>query len=431
MRLKNGKHSLNKEVFCKMESVILDKLVVKNNRVDYYFTPSAKIEKYFKNNNMFVEYDLDISDIPVSMLVIPFVANVLPLMWLIDGILWVTDIDRTFYDAIPRIKHAYQELYPHYDLKGTIVPAYTTENTFMPEREAILLFSGGVDSNATFIRIKNKNPVLLNVQGWYETDIDDDKVYDADKRDITNFALANNVESHVVRSNFANVINTRNINKLISKKLKNTYWFGFQHALGFISIASLISYKKLIKRIYVAASYNIGYRTTCASDPTTDIQFKFATAGGVIHDGFDLSRQDRLKIVVDYQKLIGAKHPLRVCSFNYENCCACEKCFRTIAGIVAEGGEISNFSFNINNDLIVHFMNEMEKMIFDITDKTEVYRLATKKRMIENLTNISEPEFVEWFLKYNFKRYRNKAIFTYRIRNFISIIKRKISNLYH
>lgn len=415
-----------------MESIMLDKLMIHQNRVDYYFTPSKGLEKYFKHHILFVEYDVNISDVPESILVIPFVANMMPLLWLTDSILWIKDIDRTFYDAIPRIKYAYQEIYPHFTLKGTIVPAKTTENIYVPEREAIQLFSGGVDAHATFLRIKENNPILVYVLGLYTTDISENKVYDADKRYIREFSENFHLKSTFVRSNFMYYINSEFIDKKYSKKLRNTWWHGFQHSIAFISAAIPLAYIFKVKSIYIASSFYMGYRAPCASDPTTDIQFKYAAEGNTVHDGFELTRQQKVKMIVDYQRLSEMHYPLRVCSFNDQNCGVCVKCFRTIIAIIAEGGDLSNFGFKIEGSLHTYYQQFMKENIrhFPVKAESEKYWERTKRRMIENGSNIKDKEFVKWFLNYDFAGKRKKAIMKYRVKYFFPIVKRKIKNLF-
>lgn len=413
-----------------MESIILDKLIVNKNRVDYYFRVSKGIQKYFEFDRFFVEYEVDISDIPHSILVIPFVGNVLPLTWLTGCDLMVRDIDRTFYDAISMIKNAYQEMYPNFKFRGTVVPAKTTVNTYIPEREAMLLFSGGIDANASFIRIREKQPILVNIQGLYGRDISENAVYDADKRDISAFATKNDVQSEFVRSNFMKFVNIKLIDKIYSKALGDSWWHGLHHSFAFISITIPLAVKYKTKSIYIASSNHIYLRIPCASDPTTDIQFKFAKTGGVVHDGFELTRQNKTKIIVDYQKQHDIDYPIRVCSFNDKNCDICYKCFRTIVAILAEGGKLKRFDFNIEGKLDEYFNKYMSENIRFIPVKTELslYLQDSKERVIENIDYVDK-DFANWLLNYDFIGNHRRAIIKYRITNFFPIIKRKIKNM--
>lgn len=414
-----------------MESIKLNNIVVEGKKVSYLFKSTLGLQRYFKTNRMFIEYDVDVDEIPKSILSIPFISLMLPIIWSTDSILWIEEVDRTFYDSIKDLKNAYQEMYPHFDLKGTVVPAKTVYNSYEVEREAIQLFSGGLDSNTTYVRIRDKKPVLVNIYGWFEENICKNNVFEQDKIDIDRFAIENELIPSFVASNFATFINTNEFDKKYKKKIGRTLWFGFQHAMAFISISIPLAYKYKARNIYIASSNTLGYRTACASDPTTDIQFRYSTVGRTIHDGFELNRQDKIKIVTDYYKNREAYFILRVCSFNEVNCCTCEKCFRTILGLVAEGIELEPFGFKIETNLKSHFENLMKEKIhlLGLEKEKEIYWNDIRNRMIENKDNIIEKKFVEWFLRYDFIEERKKSIIRYRIMNFIPILKRKVLRL--
>lgn len=412
--------------------VKLDIIKIKKNRVDYFFSVSEDLEKFFNNSlHMFIEYDEDIEDIPLSILVIPFVANIIPLMWITNSILWIEEIDRKYYDSLFRVKRAYQDMYFNYNLRGAIVAARTVDNKYEIKRPAAQLFSGGLDAISTCIRIDDKNPLLINIYGWYDKEIKENKVFDSDKKNISEFGKKNNLESKFIKSNFATFINSKNIDKMYKKKLKDSWWHGFQHGMSFIGHAIPIAYKYNVENIYIASSFPLGgIRNTCSSDPTVDIEIKYAS-GGVVHDGCELTRQDKIRLVVEKQKIIKDNYPLRVCSFNDKNCCQCEKCFRTILGLVSEGvsrENLSKFGFYIEEDLYKYFNELMENKIhlLGLDKESRVYWPDIKERMLENKENIDEKKFMEWFLNYDFKGNRKKYVFKYRVNNFIPILKRKI-----
>lgn len=409
--------------------VQLNNIKVSNNRVDYYFSVSQDLKKFFDNSlHMFIEYDEEVKDIPNSILVIPFVANVMPLMWITNSVLWVNEIDREYYDSLSRVKSAYQDMYFNYKFGGLIVAAKTINNVYEIKRPAAQLFSGGLDAITTCIRINDKNPLLINIYGWYKNNIEPNAVFDSDRNNILEFATRNSLEAKFIKSNFATMIIAREVDKVYRKKLKDSWWHGLQHGMCFIGHAIPLAYKYRVENIYIANSFPLGgERHTCSSDPVVDIQVKYGS-GGVIHDGCELTRQDKVKIISDKQKEINNLYPLRVCSFNDKNCCECEKCFRTILGLVAEGADIRNFGFNINEDLKTYFSKLMEEKIhlWGVERESLIHWPDIKARMIENKDNIKEKEFVNWFLTYDFFYERKKAVFKYRVKNFIPILKRKI-----
>lgn len=411
--------------------IILKEIQRDGNLVNFRFTVSPELQRYFTTSEMFVEYDRDLSDVPDSILTIPFVSSLLAFSWILDCNLWVRDIDKTFYDSVARIRQAYQEIYDHVPLKGRFAPAIITRNQIARPQgmtnTAVLLFSGGADCQATFIRNMAKAPMLCNIQGWYRSLNDHDEAAEADKRDISRFAEEYRVPTCFVRSNFATIINSE-FDKEYSKVLGDTMWHGFLHSMAFIGIAIPLAFKSGIDEILIASSLTIGLNFYCASNLTTDSEFCFANEGFTTHDGFELNRQDKMSVIVKHQKSTGKPYFMRVCSFNDHNCCECEKCFRTILGIVAEGGDIHDFGFNIQGSLKDHWIRVLNRRAGLMSFKSEkfIHWPHIKKRMLENYNIIPDKEFVDWFLSFDFDKARKDGLRRYYCQNFFSILKRKL-----
>ena len=283
-----------------MDGIILRELIVNNKHVEYLFETRGIIKEYFTTNKFFIDYEEDMTDVPKSIMTIPFVASLIPLMWLTDTVMWVEELDRTFYDAIFKIQAAYQRLDYHYELKGNLIPAKMVENFYTPVRESLLLFSGGIDANTTYIRIREQNPLLFNIQGWYKSEGDVNPAADADIRDITAFSKREKLDFSYAKSNFAVLINNNVFDKKIKKNFGDSWWHGFQHSMSFISIAIPMAYLLKIEKIYIASSVPMGEYVKCASYVTTDEEFRFASVGYCIHDGSELTRQDKVHVIVGY-----------------------------------------------------------------------------------------------------------------------------------
>lgn len=415
-----------------MDGVVLRQVNVNKNYVEYKFEARGKLKNYFTTDTMFIEYNTDISQIPVSILTIPFVASILPLMWLTDTVLWVEEIDRTFYDATYRIKEAYQNLYNYYPLKGNFISARYVENTYDIKRESLILFSGGMDAHTTYIRHIDTDPILCNIQGWYNSLDDTDKAADADFRDISKFAEIEGRQFEFVKSNFAVIVNAKWFDKHITKKLGDTWWHGFNHSMGFISIAIPLAYKFGVHNVYIASSVPMGEYVHCASYVSTDGEFKFAQYGGCVHDGSELTRQDKAHVIVEHVKKLNRDYPIRVCSFNDKNCCSCDKCMRSVLGITAEGGDVRKFGFDIEGTLKDFYEKEMETnmVLHRVEGEGSLHWPAIRQRMKDNydLLNDEQKEFVDWFMTYDFMGKRKKAIWEYRFKNFFKIIANRIKN---
>ena len=409
-----------------MESILL-KTIAKNNGTIYYeFEVSDRLTPFFNKTSFEIEYDQNMEGVPDDILTIPFVSLMLPISWILDAIIWVKELDQTFYYATFQIKRAYQAFYPKFDFLGTVVPG-TIKNNSIDSGKSVLLFSGGVDSITTYIRVKETMPTLLNVYGWRNSSIMSNSAYKNDCAKISAFAEREHVSAHFCISDFATLFSTA-FSSIVKKRLHNTFWYGFQHSMAFISFA--IPYAVLfgISDIYIASSNTMGYRRACASDPTTDIEFRFAGNGKTIHDGFELTRQDKIHLIVEYQKSIQRPFPLQVCSFKDYNCCKCEKCFRTILGLAAENATISDFGFFINEELLPYFKRLISEnaQFLGLEFEHDVYWSSIRARMMENYDSLKEKAFVDWFLNTDFISLRKKAIRNYRTKNFFPLLKKRL-----
>lgn len=411
-----------------MNGITLDNIVVDKNRVDYFFSIQGDLQKYFnKNNHMFLEYNHDLSEIPNSILAIPFVSNVIPLIWITNSSLKVKDLDKSFFDCLTNVKAAYQMMFPNVPFHGSLIVSSINENKYIPTHEAASFFSGGLDAVTTFTRIKHKKPLLITEYGWHDDEIQMSEVWDSDKENVVSFAEKHGLENILIQSNYGTFIIASNIDYDFRKRLGDSWWHGLHHGLAIISAAIPIAYKLKIDCLYIASSNTPLFKTSCASDPTVDNEIRYAS-GKVFHDGFELTRQDKVRVVVDHYLVTKEPLSIRVCFKNKENCCNCEKCLRTILGIVAEGENPENFGFNIPYPFSTHLKLFLEREVKFLTDTfIAIYWKKTQERMIANKDKVIFKELLDWYLDYDFEAERKKALLKYRLTKFFPIIKRKIA----
>ena len=96
-------------------------ITIESNKLKVDFVVSDNLKKFFNDNTFWVYYSEDISDTPKSIAVIPFVCNVLPIIWLTDSNLIIDDVDANFYYNIPYIKNGYINMYPMFNFGGQII----------------------------------------------------------------------------------------------------------------------------------------------------------------------------------------------------------------------------------------------------------------------------------------------------------------------
>lgn len=102
-----------------------------------------------------------------------------------------------------------------------------------------------------------------------------------------------------------------------------------------------------LDKMYIASSHcpEDGH-VRCASNPLIDNFVRYANCQ-VMHDGFECSRQDKVHNIVRYARENSDYLPLHVCWETQigTNCCKCEKCYRTIVGILVENGDPARLGF--------------------------------------------------------------------------------------
>jgi len=412
--------------------IVLDKITVRNNLVLYDYHSNDDLSAFFRTNRLFIQYEEDVSQVPLSLLTIPFVNTMAGFSWLTDSVLFVDEIDTTFYESFKQLKRAYGELH-RVLLKGMLVPSRFVDNSMEKNLDqSFLLFGGGVDCHSSFLRNRNTVSYLVNIYGWLHSVEERSNVDVSDAVRTKEYAQKMGVGALHIRSNFASLFDLQRIdNKLCKPIARTSYWYGFLHPLAFLSISCILAWKKGISNLLIASSFTKDRSDVhCASFITTDSEFRFAVNGCTIHDGFELNRQDKVKLLVDYQINSDSFYPIQACSFNDHNCCQCEKCFRTIIELVAENADPRDFGFNnVQGTLKQHWSMIVARDISQWSiQKENYYHYYAAKRMRENYENFDgeKKEFVDWFLSFDFAKAKRKGLWKYYRKNIFRILKRKL-----
>ena len=411
-----------------MHNLILDKIIVDGKRVKYTVRAAEPIKKYFTKDNITIEYDRNMEGVPESILSIPFVSCIAGLSWIADIELWVNELDETFYQAFARIKRAYQEMHSDFPFKGELVPCRFVGNRIEDTGKSLLLFGGGIDCQSSFIRNRDSITDILNIYAWLDDMDEANKVDIHDDGFTRKFCEAAGKTSRHIRSDFFKVLNQPQINRDFQKRLHTDYWYGFLHSMAFISMGIPMAWESSLSRVIIASSFRKGIQGYCGSFITTDSQFRWAENGTTLHDGFELIRLEKVRLLVEYQKQNGKALPLHVCSFRDHECCVCDKCFRSIIQIVAEGGDPRDFGFEIKGSLKDFYSKAAPDIVYlwGFTKERGRYWPPTIARMRENYENIVEKDFVDWFLTFDFDKAKRDGLRKYYRKNFWSIFKRKI-----
>lgn len=389
-----------------MQQIICNKVIIDQYRIECRYTVKGEelLSSFFAEPYLFKAiYDIDISNVPLSIAVIPFVCNVLPIIWVQDTELIVDELDQQFYESIEKFKEGYIAMYPDMQFKGKVSPKQIINNQYAADKSAVL-FSGGVDAFTTLISHIEENPSLItlwgadiaynNVDGWKAVD---KQVCDtSDLLDLDHYIVRTNFRDFILDHILKNYLNTINP--------KYGWWHDFQHGIGIISHAAPLAFKLGLEKVYIASSFtknDIG-SYTCASDPTIDNYVKFGSTK-VVHDGYELNRQMKIKKICDYTEANKLNLPVRVCwvSKDGKNCCKCEKCYRTIMGVLAENKDPKSLGFERYDENIRHHM--LKELRWKKISKYNFRRYRyIQDKLRNNYTLDNCPADLKWFYKLKF-----------------------------
>ena len=373
--------------------------------------------QYFNEDvEFFANYFEDVSSVPDSIAVIPFLTNVLPIIWLTDSLLELDELDIDFYQCINNLRDAYAKMYPILGFNGYVKVNKLIDNKTLADtkQKVLTLFSGGLDAYSTLIAHRAENPHLLTVCGA-DVGLNDFDGWNMVKQQTYYTTKEFNLpEPFFIKSNFRCFLNVTKLDVLVSKS-NDGWWHGFQHGIGLLGLTAPIAYLHNIKLIYIASSFSNGVKITCASDPTIDNMLEFCGTN-IIHDQYDCSRQKKIMLLSEYLKENQKHIFLRVCwkSHDGDNCCKCEKCYRTIFGLLAEGLNPEDFGFTNYKQ----YLSGAEKLVSGFMKESPVLRICWRdiQERYNELQIYKDDKNVNWI--YNLRFDQNYSKFYLAVRSF-------------
>ncbi|MBF0598348.1 hypothetical protein [Faecalibacter rhinopitheci] len=348
-----------------------------NKRIDFEYSTTKDIKKYFSDESFFIEFEEDISSVPFEILIIPFLANVMPIAWFAGFNVNVESVDSIFLESLTQLKKEFSKYYS-IDLPESNNLKYTQSlRSDLKFTNKAMLFSGGVDAYTTYLRHVDEDLHLITIKGA------DIKLNDsAQWEDLTNYLettdLINKNIKHYISSNIRDFITFE-----VDKLLPNLGWWGkIQHGLSLTCLSAPICYIHQIDILYIASTRSIKMKfSPWGSMPETDNLIKWSNST-IFHDGYELSRFDKVTTILNSSDNYTIKPPLRVCYNEFKsslNCNECEKCLRTMFSIMVQGKDPNKYGFEIDNTVYERIFNKLQNGFS--TEGTKMYWME----MIENI----------------------------------------------
>lgn len=349
---------------------------------------------------------LDLRRQAESVALMPFTLNAAPVAWL-SGRSWrLPAMDARQAERLPRARQALRDWYGAAAWDGELA----AERLEQAHSEAdggppVLLFSGGVDS--TFSALDTPPPAVLVLVRGSDIGLDNAPGWARVVREARGTAERLGHRLVTVESSFRRHFR-RDVLDTVDPALPN-WWSHVQHGLALVGLAAPVAAHFRSRRVLVPATHAEGFAEPWGSDPRLEENASFGSVD-VVHYGFALSRQGRLRAIVERAEEVGPL-PLRVCysqpGGEGRNCLVCEKCLRTATGLLLEGREPLPFGLPLAPA-------EVEQRVragyaegrFPATSTTAFHWRDLQSRARESGGGLLSADFRCWLLDFPFSSYR-------------------------
>ena len=350
---------------------------------------------------------VELECVPEEILLIPFVLNIAPVVWLLGLHVNIPALDEDFYDSLLDIRRAFLQMYPNLSWGGNIYSEASQLSVpdDWSEDSIVTLFSGGVDSIATSFRHHQKRQVLVTAAGA-DIGLQDELGWARVKRNTQEYASRINGVSYLVTCNIQGFLNYQYLDDFCGPDCH--WWVYAQHGIGLSSLMAIPSYLERAGICLIASTHDSTfYDKPWGSHPKIDNTVRWF-GSEVSHDCYDLNRQKKIEMIYGLKKDLGTP-TLRVCYINEggENCCECEKCLRTIVALVLVGAsdDLSGFGFPIDvESLRLTLVEKFNKVQFNFNDNT-----TYQWNELKSSANASgeKNDIVQWLKEFDFEEYRS------------------------
>lgn len=399
--------------------VVLKKWSINKNRIDYYFDYPHSLGKYFrdrKGTTFFVEYPepCDLKNIPISVLMIPFVANMLTMSMLLKIPIEVPELDKCFYDSLDKIKKAYTKMFPYIDFYFDVYAHKVVQNnTPSSNLNSSLFFTGGLDATSALVEmlkilsldnLERQTLTLINIWGG-DTSPNDVQTHQNLVNYMKDLKDRYGVQYAFIRSNCREMYNEQLISRFTAIKIRpwdnHGWWASIAHILSMASLIAPLTHAFEINKHYIASSYESSNKVFDANNTDMINAIRFTSCRLFSVDD-NLDRTQKAKKIVEFCKSQNTSFELKVCWYNNhgKNCSKCEKCYRTILDILVNYGNPNLFGFIANNNTY----REMKKYL-ENTYINKGYWKPIQNKLREDISYWEQQPELSWLLNIRFNRF--------------------------
>ncbi len=345
-------------MYVRAEKDLIVSMDVTKNKMKCIIHP--KLRSQFLTDDFFVEYDPDINleTMSFEILSMPVILNLFSLVWFSGDDYYVDSMDKNLFESFKRLKKLYQFLYPKTGWHGRIIPRKLVD--LSPQFEHIhkespykaMLFSGGLDSTASFFGHKDEKLHLITACGQPDMPLRDPQGFESMQKYIEDLTHTFGHSNSYIRSNYCEIFRWEvvtwmypDINNWRLYAVEGMSWAG-------LTIPILIA--KKCSSLYIPGGGSWYYNIITADIPFVNECINFA-GFTLVTDQFDKTRFQKTQLIVDIANQESSKKPfIKACPrYSNKSCCKCWKCCSLMMNLLALDEEILDYGFNCTDEQAV------------------------------------------------------------------------------
>lgn len=364
------------------------------------------VNRKFRRRHMAEDFTLSY-DRPLSpqacepaILSIPFLANVLPVIWASGERYRIRAIDKDFWDGMRAIKDFYIRGFFRLDWSGEVVPDDVVETPASQDWDSEaprgILYSGGTDSTFTALSEGRAGDMMINIQGAGVLLKHPNRARML-REAVNSFADAMGFHASYVSSNLNGFLKYHYFPG-------GDWWSEAQYGLGIPSLGIPLAVSEGQSGLFIAGHVHTDPPRIGGEHPEIGGNIRFA-GRRVLHHGSEFSRAEKVAAIIHDTKAGGDFKPkIQVCFADQDevyNCGRCLKCMVRALAFIIEDGAPEDYGFDQNATEIMRFVRPY---IVDATRADPVgaaafraVQEAAAARRTEDPNWPQDPEQVEFF----------------------------------
>lgn len=303
---------------------------------------AGSASKYLRSGTFRFRYDgVDLSKVPASILVLPALGAVLTVAYATGTPIEVDEVDELFALSAEELAGAWGAIYPQFRPDGFHLFGRKVRNDISNRDSDLLLFSGGVDALASLVKNSARTGGLLSVWGA-DVPLSRVELWQRLQGLIPKTTATYGLDRFTVKTNVRRFFINDSLVRDFTGVGGGSWWMKAQHGMALLSLSAPLTVAAGYSRVVIASSHSAEFDTPWGSSPRTDELIKWGNVT-VKHDAYDYTRQNKLKKLIAPYVFSGGGAMLAVCYKKQRgqgesiNCGACEKCIRTLTGVLVAG----------------------------------------------------------------------------------------------